>query len=126
MFSADQAASHLNTTARIVRYRERLGLLRPGREPRRHHRFTEEDLTALRLAVSIERNYGASPAELAFALRALTTPALAARIDALAEVTGRRIASGAVLNFEQQKALALLANSARTAPERGVATNRNR
>jgi MerR family copper efflux transcriptional regulator len=126
MFSADQAASHLNTTARIVRYRERLGLLRPGREPRRHHRFTEEDLTALRLAGSIERNYGASPSELAFALRALTTPALAARIDALAEVTGRRIASGAVLNFEQQKALALLANSARSSPERGVPTNRNR
>lgn len=126
MLSADEAAARLNSTARIVRYREQLGLLRPGREPRRHRRFTEEDLTALRLAESIERSYSASPSELAFALRALTSPPLASKIQALAETTGRLVASSAVLNFEQQKALALLTNSARTAPQRGVARNSNR
>lgn len=126
MFSADEAAARLNSTARIVRYREHLGLLRPGREPRRHRRFTEEDLQALRLAESIERSYGISPRELAFALRALTSPALASKIKALAEATGRLVASGAVLNFEQQKALALLANSTRTAPKRGIAGNGDR
>jgi MerR family copper efflux transcriptional regulator len=126
MLSAEQAAKHLNSTARIIRYRGQLGLLRPGREPRRHRRFTEEDLTALRLADSIERSYDASPSELAFALRALTSPALASRIEVLAQATGRLVASSAVLNFEQQKAVALLANSARTAPQRGVARNGNR
>lgn len=126
MLSADEAARRLNTTARIIRYRENLGLLRPGREPRRHRRFTEEDLTALDLAESIERGYDASPGELAFALRALTSPVLASKIEALAEVTGRLVASSAMLNFEQQKALALLTNPARTTPQRGAARNRNR
>ncbi|HUW78023.1 MAG TPA: MerR family transcriptional regulator [Candidatus Nanopelagicaceae bacterium] len=125
MLSADQAAIRLNSTARIVRYREKLGLLGPMREPRRHRRFTEADLAALRLAEAIERNYGVSPSELAFALRALTTPALAGRIQALAEMTSRLVASGAVLNFEQQKALALLSdakssNPAGPGPNRGT------
>lgn len=126
MLSADEAAARLNSTARIIRYREQLGLLRPGREPRRHRRFTEEDLAALSLAEAIERSYGASPSEVAFALRALTSPALASKIEALAEATGRRVASSAMLNFEQQKALALLANSARSAPQRGATRHKNR
>ncbi len=126
MLSADDAARRLNSTARIIRYRERLGLLRPGREPRRHRRFTEDDLAALQLSESIERSYGASPGELAFALRALTSPDLASKIEALAQATGRLVANSAVLNFEQQKAVALLANSTRTAPQRGASSNRNR
>ena len=126
MLSADEAARLLDSTARIIRYRERLGLLRPGREPRRHRRFTQEDLAALRLAESIERSYNASPGELAFALRALTSPALASKIEALAQATGRLVASSAMLNFEQQKALALLANSTRTAPQRSAARDRDR
>jgi MerR family copper efflux transcriptional regulator len=126
MLSADQAARDLHSTARIIRYREQLGLLRPGREPRRHRRFTEEDLAALRLADSIERQFGASPSEVAFALRALTSPGLASRIEALAQVTGRLVASSAVLNFEQQKALALLADSAGSTPQRRIARNGNR
>lgn len=126
MLSADEAAARLNSTARIVRYREHLGLLRPGREPRKHRRFTEGDLAALRLAEAIERSFSASPSEVAFALRALTTPSLAARIEALAESTGRRVATSAMLNFEQQKALALLANATRSAPERRNARDSNR
>ncbi len=125
MLSADEAAARLNSTARIVRYREHLGLLRPGREPRRHRRFTEEDLAALRLAESIERGYNASPREVAFALRALTSPMLASKIETLAETTGRLVARSAVLNFEQQKALALLTDSARTAPQSGAARESN-
>ena len=126
MMSAEEAAKRLNSTARIVRYRERLGLLRPGRVPRLHRRFTQEDLAALRLADSIERSYGASPGELAFALRALTSSVLASKIETLAQITGRLVATSAVLNFEQQKALALLANSTRTAPQRGAARDADR
>ncbi|OIQ80279.1 hypothetical protein GALL_379730 [mine drainage metagenome] len=125
MFSAEEAAAHISSTARIVRYREQLGFLRPGREPRRHRRFTEEDLIALRLAESIERNYNASPSEVAFALRALTSPALTVELQALAELTGRLVANNAMLNFEQQKALALLANTASTGPQRGGPRNGN-
>jgi len=126
VWSADEAAERLNTTARIVRYREHLGLLGPGREARRHRRFTEEDLAALRLAEGIERSYGAAPGEVAFALAALTSPSLAAEIKALAEATGRLVASNAILNFEQQKALALLTDSTRSTPQRRVPSQHNR
>ncbi len=124
MWSADEAAKRLNTTARIVRYRERLGLLRPGREARRHRRFTEEDLAALRLAEGIERSYGVAPREVAFALAALTSPRLAAELKALAETTGRLVASNAVLNFDQEKALALL--TTRSTPQRRTPSQHNR
>ena len=65
-----EAARRLGTSARMLRYREDLGLLprirdRPGRATPRgpsHRQFSEEDLEAMAAALALERRYDISPA----------------------------------------------------------------
>jgi MerR family transcriptional regulator, copper efflux regulator len=110
-----QAAQILGTSARMLRYREYLGLLPPVRGPARyrqgrgHRRFTHDDLAAAALALRIEQRYNITPAALAFALRVLTDPGARAEVAELGRRAGRiRPAPARALEFEKQRALRLL------------------
>jgi MerR family transcriptional regulator, copper efflux regulator len=111
-----EAARHLGTSARMLRYRESLGLLpllrqpggRAGRPPG-HRQFTDRDLDAVALGLAIERRYDISPAALAFGLKVMTDPAARSQVAELGRRTGR--IGGPVtrvLDFEQERALRLL------------------
>ena len=114
MLSIAAAAARVGTTPRMLRYREALGLLPATHEGVRHRRYAEEDLRAAALAGELEERYGVSPRTLAFALRVLAEPAVAADVRRLAEAVGRLApAPTRALDFEQQKALRLLARRAR-------------
>ncbi len=111
-----EAAQRLGTSARMLRYRESLGLLPLLRQPAgrtrlhsAHRQFTDRDLDAVRLALAIERRYDISPAALAFGLRVITDPAARSQVAELGRRTGR--SPGPVtraLDFEQERALRLL------------------
>jgi MerR family transcriptional regulator, copper efflux regulator len=139
-----EAAQRLGTSARMLRYRESLGLLpllRPqaGRRarPSAHRQFTDRDLDAVALALAIERRYDISPAALAFGLRIITDPAARSQVAELGRRTGR--IGGPVtraLDFEQERALRLLGlapaaragtpPAARAGPARGGLTRPDR
>src|SRR4051794_22481413 len=93
---------------RMLRYREALGLLPPVRERGAHRRFGPEELAAVTQAMDLERRFDVSPAELAFALRALSEPAVAYAVRDLGVKIGRIQAPRRALDFEKEKALRLL------------------
>jgi MerR family transcriptional regulator, copper efflux regulator len=118
-----EAASRLDLTPRMLRYRESLGLLpavrhgarRRGsvrtaaRRPGGHRHYGEADLAAVALGLSIERRYDVSPVALAFAIRVLAEQRVRAEVAEL----GRRIGKiqpppARALDFEQERALRLL------------------
>jgi MerR family transcriptional regulator, copper efflux regulator len=120
-----EAARRLDMTPRMLRYRESLGLLpvvrhagrgrarqRPPAAPvtrSPHRQFTEADLSAVALGLSLERRYDISPAALAFGVRLLADP----RVRADVAEFGRRIGRvqpppARALDFEQERALRLL------------------
>jgi MerR family transcriptional regulator, copper efflux regulator len=119
-----EAARRLDMTPRMLRYRESLGLLpvlrHAGRGRTRQHRpapvaqnphrqFTDADLSAVSLGVSLERRYDISPVALAFGVRVLADP----RVRADVAEFGRRIGRiqpppARALDFEQERALRLL------------------
>ena len=102
------AADRLGTTARMLRYRERLGLLVPAAdEPGRHRHYGAADLAAAGWAAALEQRYEVSPAALAFALRVLSDPAAEADVRRLGDLTGRTTTRA--LDFDQVKAQRLLA-----------------
>jgi MerR family transcriptional regulator, copper efflux regulator len=114
-----EAARRLDTSPRMLRYRDLLGLLPPVREPApgrrgvtrsgdlaprrgvtpagdrvpgrraQHRQFGEDDLEAVSLALEIEQRYDISPAALAFGLRVLTEPGARADVAELARRIGR-------------------------------------
>ncbi|HWG60125.1 MAG TPA: MerR family DNA-binding transcriptional regulator [Streptosporangiaceae bacterium] len=107
-----EAARRLGTSPRMLRYRESLGLLPVTRAAASagHRQFGGPDLEAVALALEIERRHDVSPAAVAFGIRVLTEPGVRADVAEL----GRRIgrfppAPGRALDFEQQRALRLLA-----------------
>ena len=104
-----EAAQRLGISPRMLRYREALGLL-PGGAPRPGTgRYTEADLAAVALALSIEQRYDISPAALAFGLRVLTDPAARSQVAELGRRTGRIGTPGSrALDFEKERALRLL------------------
>lgn len=103
-----EAARRLQTTPRMLRYREALGLLATRGSQGAHRRYDERDLRAAALAHAVEQRYAVGPAALAFALRAVSEPEVGARVRALAELTGRLTPPMRALAFEQQKAQRLL------------------
>ena len=108
-----EAARRLGTSARMLRYREDLGLLpqvrdRPGRGPA-HRQFSPEDLDAVAAALELERRYDISPASLAFGVRVLAEPAVRASVADLGRRLGRIPAPASrALDFEKERALRLL------------------
>ncbi len=124
-----EAARRLGTSARMLRYREELGLLPQVRDqmagaPRRgaglggargtglgaaHRQFSEADLEAVAAALELERRYDVSPASLAFGLRVLAEPPVRAAVADLGRRLGRIPATpGRALDFEKERALRLL------------------
>jgi MerR family copper efflux transcriptional regulator len=108
-----EAAQRLGISARMLRYRESLGLLpvlRPpaGRAPR-HRSFTDPDLDAVALGLAIEQRYDISPAALAFGLMMLTDPVARGQVAELGRRTGRIPAPATrALDFEKERAVRLL------------------
>jgi hypothetical protein len=115
-----EAARRLGTSARMLRYREDLGLLpqvrdhpavplRVGPHGPAHRQFSEADLEAVAAALELERGYGISPASLAFGLRVLAEPPVRAAVADLGRRLGRIPAPvGRALDFEKERALRLL------------------
>ena len=108
------AAERVGSTARMLRYREGLGLLPrtqdlPTGRGHRHRRFTEEDLRTIERGLDLEREFDIPPAALSFALRVLAEPEVLARVRAHGEQLGRLTAAPArALDFEKEKAMRLL------------------
>jgi MerR family transcriptional regulator, copper efflux regulator len=110
-----EAARHLGTSPRMLRYRESLGLLpavRDGRHAGRsqgHRRFSPADLDAVALALAIEQRYDITPAALAFGMRVLADPATRSEVADLGRRIGRIQAPPArALDFEKERAHRLL------------------
>ena len=121
-----EAALRLGTSARMLRYREDLGLLPQVRDPRvfgsrssgrlragphgpSHRQFGEADLEAVAAALELERRYDISPASLAFGVRVLAEPAVRAAVADLGRRLGRVPApAGRALDFEKERALRAL------------------
>jgi hypothetical protein len=113
----------------MLRYRESLGLLPALRQASRrfaargsdargtartspagaHRQFSDADMAAVALGLSIERRYDISPVALAFGLRVLADPRVRADVAELGRRIGRLQAPPArALDFEQERALRLL------------------
>jgi MerR family transcriptional regulator, copper efflux regulator len=119
-----EAARRLGTSARMLRYREDLGLLPRVRDPLpwpsqvpahgpahgpAHRQFSEGDLEAVAAVLELERRYDISPASLAFGLRVLAEPPVRAAVADLGRRLGRIPATpGRALDFEKERALRLL------------------
>src|ERR1700690_1389391 len=109
-----EAAQRLGTSARMLRYRDALGLLPPVRErPRgaghRHRQFGGPELDAVTAALRLEQRYDISPAALGFGLRVLAEPSGRAAVAALGRRVGRLPPTPErALDFEQERALRLL------------------
>jgi len=125
-----EAARRLGTSARMLRYREDLGLLPQVRDRAgslrgpAHRQFSAEDVEAVAAALELERRYDISPAALAFGLRVLTEPGVRAEVAELGRRIGRiRPLPARALEFEKERALRLLnlANS----PTRGAGSRRS-
>ena len=114
-------------TPRMLRYRESLGLLPSLRQAARrpamrrpagptslpaaglHRQFTDADLAAVALGVSLERRYDISPAALAFGIRVLADPRVRADVAELGRRIGRiQPPPVRALDFEQERAQRLL------------------
>ena len=116
-----EAARRLGTSARMLRYREDLGLLPKVRDQLpgpggphgpSHRQFSEADLEAVAVALELERRYDISPASLAFGLRVLAEPPVRAAVADLGRRLGRIPATpGRALDFEKERALRLLSRS---------------
>jgi len=102
-----EAARRLGLSPRMLRYREALGLLPPSRvRSPGHRKYGEDELRAAELALELEQTFGVGPAELAFGLRVLAEPRVAARLRELGERTGRlKPPSTRALDFEKERAL---------------------
>jgi MerR family transcriptional regulator, copper efflux regulator len=126
-----EAARRLDMTPRMLRYRESLGLLPALRPTRRrgaaqrtgrageHRQFSDADLAAVALGLSLERRYDISPVALAFGIRVLADPRVRADVADLGRRIGRiQLPPARALDFEQERALRLLSQPMTRGPVR--------
>ncbi|ADB30699.1 transcriptional regulator, MerR family [Kribbella flavida DSM 17836] len=107
-----EAAKLLGTTPRMLRYREKLGLLPRTRSSRTAQRqYDDRDLAAVKLALELEHRYDVTPAALAFALRALAEPSVAADLRNLGYRTGRLSSPPSPAEIDRERALRWLGRS---------------
>ena len=92
----------------MLRYRESLGLVRPSRTAAGYHGYAGRDLQAAALSAELEAAWGVTPAALAFGLRALREPDVAASIQLLCRLAGGEPSGLAALEFEERTARQLL------------------
>ena len=104
------AAARLGQTARMLRYRESLGLLAPSRTGGGYRTYGERDLLAAAYAAELEGRYGVTPAAIALALRAIEDPRVRSEIGLLGRLIRHQPEPprAAALDFETRKARALL------------------
>jgi MerR family transcriptional regulator, copper efflux regulator len=77
--------------------------------PGLHRQFTDADLAAVALGVSLERRYDISPVALAFGIRVLADPRVRADVAELGRRIGRiQPPPARALDFEQERAQRLL------------------
>src|SRR5712691_12510370 len=114
-----EASQRLGISARMLRYRESLGLLPAVRErarpsaTARHRQFGTAEMDAVALGLAIEQRYDISPAALAFGLRVLADPAARAQVAEFGRRIGRiRPLPAMAMDFEKERALRLLGNAA--------------
>ncbi|MGF7237549.1 MAG: MerR family transcriptional regulator [Frankia sp.] len=104
-----RAADRLGTTARMLRYRESLGLLTPPRGAGGHREYGERELVAAAYAAALEHHYDIGPSEVAFALRVLRDATVAGDVRTLGQLAHRIAPSVAdAMDFDAQKARRLL------------------
>ena len=107
-----EASRRLGISARMLRYREALGLLPAVRGrggPARHRQFDTAELDAVALGLAIEQRYDISPAALAFGLRVLADPAARTQVAELGRRIGRiRPLPALAMDFEKERALRLI------------------
>jgi len=74
-----------------------------------HRQFSEADVAAVALGLSLERRYDVSPVALAFGVRVLADPRVRAEVAELGRQIGRvQPPPARALDFEQERALRLL------------------
>ena len=100
------AARQLGTSARMLRYAERLGLVAPARTAGGYRDYGQRDLAAAAFALELQARHRVTPAALAFGLRALEDPEVAGSLRRLARLRGGDAATA--LDFETAKARRLL------------------
>jgi MerR family transcriptional regulator, copper efflux regulator len=104
-----EAAARLGTSARMLRYAEQLGLAAPPRTATGYRAYGERDLLAAAVALELQARHRVTPAALAFGLRALSDPGLAAELRLLGRLARQQPAPAlGVLDFETRKARRLL------------------
>jgi MerR family transcriptional regulator, copper efflux regulator len=103
------AAVRLQTSARMLRYAEDLGLTAPPRTAAGYRAYGQRDLLAAALALELQARHHVTPAALAFGLRALADPGLAAELRQLGRLARRQPPAPLhALDFETRKARRLL------------------
>jgi MerR family transcriptional regulator, copper efflux regulator len=103
------AARRLETSARMLRYAEQLGLVAPARTAAGYRDYGERDLRAAAAALALQARYRVTPAALAFGLRVLEDPEVAGSLRRLARLRGPAPDEpAAALDFEAAKARRLL------------------
>ena len=107
-----EAARQLGTTPRMLRYREALGLLpRLSAVRKTQRQYDERDLAAVKLALELEHRYDVTPAALAFALKVLAEPSVAADLRNLGYRTGRLTSPPSPAEIDRERALRWLGRS---------------
>jgi len=113
-----EASQRLGISARMLRYRESLGLLPDarGRTSRRrstsaaHRQYEAADVDAVAFGLAIEQRFDITPAALAFGLRVLADPAVRTQVAEFGRRIGRiRPLPALALDFEKERALRHLA-----------------
>jgi MerR family copper efflux transcriptional regulator len=111
-----EAARALGSSPRMLRYRESLGLL--PRSAKSHRRYDAADLALARSVLELEHRYDVSPAELAFAIRVLAEPDVAAAVRDLGVRVGRITTPPSQAELDRERALRWLGRSGMLPPPR--------